>query len=186
MAENSSFLKIKEDFSRISRQENKSFDEVVMLLKELRPFKKIYDKIEKLGTDFNEIIEKLRLELIPASIFSKELSSLESIAKYCVENLGMRLKDVALITNRSNKTIWQAYSASKKKSKEKLVVASSYYFPLSLLGERRYSVLESIVVYLKDNLGLRYCEIARLLHRNDRTVWATYQNAKKKKTSRKA
>ncbi len=53
--------------------------------------------------------------------------------------------------------------------------------PLSVLQNN--SSLEAIVFYLKDILGLRFNEIARLLNRNQKTIWVTYSNAKKKKIS---
>ena len=34
--------------------------------------------------------------------------------------------------------------------------------------------------YLKENLNLKYSEIAKLLNRNDRTIWTTYFNSRKK------
>lgn len=40
--------------------------------------------------------------------------------------------------------------------------------------------LEAIVLYMKDTLNLTYSEIARELNRDQRTIWLTYQNAKKK------
>ena len=50
--------------------------------------------------------------------------------------------------------------------------------PLSIL--KNNSSLEAIVLYLKDSLGLRFNEISVLLNRNQRTIWATYANAKRK------
>jgi len=44
----------------------------------------------------------------------------------------------------------------------------------------KLSSLETIVKYLKENLSLKYSEIAKLLNRNDRTIWTTYSNSKKK------
>src|SRR3989344_9124743 len=42
------------------------------------------------------------------------------------------------------------------------------------------SCLESISEYLKEGLNLRYCKIADLLNRDDRTVWGAYKSAKEK------
>ncbi|MBA3064008.1 hypothetical protein FP803_01065 [Candidatus Woesearchaeota archaeon] len=44
----------------------------------------------------------------------------------------------------------------------------------------KLSALETIVKYLKENLNLKYSEIAKLLNRNDRTIWTTYSNSRKK------
>lgn len=56
--------------------------------------------------------------------------------------------------------------------------------PIQILQNRQFGVLEATVVYLKDEIGLKYSEIARLLNRDDRTIWNVYNNAKKK-TKRK-
>ncbi len=42
------------------------------------------------------------------------------------------------------------------------------------------SSLEAVVKYLKDQKELRLCEIAKLLNRDDRTVWNAYNEASKK------
>lgn len=51
--------------------------------------------------------------------------------------------------------------------------------PLSIFSER-LGMLESIVHYLRDSHGLSFTEIAGHLKRDYKTVWATYQQAKKK------
>lgn len=43
------------------------------------------------------------------------------------------------------------------------------------------AVLESIVLYLKDERGLSYHEIGVLLNRDERNIWTVYSRAKKKK-----
>ena len=52
--------------------------------------------------------------------------------------------------------------------------------PISVLKNRTLGVLESTVLYLKDEHNMRYSEIARKLNRDDRTIWTAYQKAKKK------
>ena len=63
-----------------------------------------------------------------------------------------------------------------KKSKDIGIPASIFNNSLS--------ALETIVKYLKENLNLRYSEIAKLLNRNDRTIWTTYSNSRKKFSKR--
>ena len=41
--------------------------------------------------------------------------------------------------------------------------------------------LGALCLYLKENKGLRIAEIARLLNRDQRTIWATHANSKGKK-----
>ncbi len=52
--------------------------------------------------------------------------------------------------------------------------------PISIFSNEKLSTLEIICKYLKENRGLSYHNIAVLLNRNDRTIWATYQNSLKK------
>jgi DNA-directed RNA polymerase specialized sigma24 family protein len=52
-------------------------------------------------------------------------------------------------------------------------------FPIEILSQN-LSPLEAVVSYLKTNKGLKYCKIAKLLNRDERTVWVTFENAKKK------
>ncbi|MDD9952762.1 MAG: sigma-70 region 4 domain-containing protein [Candidatus Woesearchaeota archaeon] len=52
--------------------------------------------------------------------------------------------------------------------------------PSFIFRDRSLAALEAIVVYLKDSQGLTYAQIARLLNRDDRTIWTTYTRAKKK------
>ena len=51
--------------------------------------------------------------------------------------------------------------------------------PLSIFSGK-LSPLEALVKYLKENLGLRYHQIASELNRDDRSIWGTYRNIRSK------
>lgn len=53
------------------------------------------------------------------------------------------------------------------------------HIPLSVFSSG-LSALEAITKFLKEAKRLRYCEIARLLNRDDRTIWDAYAGAQKK------
>ena len=53
--------------------------------------------------------------------------------------------------------------------------------PTSIFRDRALSVLEAISEYLKEKKGMRYSEIAKLLNRDDRTIWTAYKRAKIKR-----
>lgn len=57
----------------------------------------------------------------------------------------------------------------------------SYDLPVSIFNNKELSALETITKYLKENLELRYTDIAKLLNRDQRTIWVTYNNSKKKR-----
>ncbi|MBT3297655.1 hypothetical protein HN385_01925 [archaeon] len=61
---------------------------------------------------------------------------------------------------------------------------SSLAIPTSIFKNRKLSILEAIVVHLKENKKMTYAQIARLLNRNDRTIWTAYNRTLKKKNKR--
>lgn len=93
-----------------------------------------------------------------------DLNFLEEIYKH-IEQKGIALEE--------------AISFFKKKKNEKDRKIPKY-IPVSILTKNKLSALEAIVKYLKENFSLTYSEIAFILNRNDRTIWATYSNSKKK------
>ena len=63
---------------------------------------------------------------------------------------------------------------------EEKPVSKEILLPLSIFKAEGLSALEAICKYLKEELELTYSKIASLLNRNNRTIWATYNNAIKK------
>lgn len=53
--------------------------------------------------------------------------------------------------------------------------------PASIFRDRSLSVLETMVEYLKEDQQLPFHRIAKLLNRNDRTIWTVYHRVKKKR-----
>lgn len=150
-----------------------------------------YLKEQKLSSE--EIIELVNKLLkipvkeevkVPISIFRNDyLSALETIVKYLRENLLLSFKQIASLSNRNEIALAVSYRNAKKKLAERFVEKeiSPYHIPVSILQDRKLSVLENIVSYLKDTFGLTYHKIALLLNRNDRTIWTVYQRAIKKR-----
>ena len=120
---------------------------------------------------------------VPISVFKNEfLGSLENIVKYLRENLLLSFKQIGALTNRNEIALAVTYRNAKKKLPAKFVVEeiSPYSIPVSILQDRKLSVLENIAAYLKDTFGLTYHSIAVLLNRDDRTIWTVYKREKKK------
>ncbi len=118
---------------------------------------------------------------IPVSILNnRTISVLEAISVYLKDNLNFNYHEIGKLTNRDERTIWTSYSRAKKKLEGNLPSDSEITIPAAAMQDRSVSILESIVRYLKDDLGFSYAEIARLLNRDDRTVWTCYARAKKK------
>ena len=147
--------------------------------------RELYSRL-KLKYDKLEILNLLEEEIfIPLSIFNKKLSSLEVISKYLFENRNLSLKKISLLLGRSNKNIWNAYNKSKRKFPTRLIVRESILIPVSVLRNLNFTLLENIVVYLKENLRFNYHESAVLLQRDDRTIWTVYNRVKKKRKNEK-
>ena len=157
--------------------------------------KRLLDTLEHLkekGLSSEEIVSTvnrlLKVEAkeevkVPISVFKNEkLSSLETIVKYLRENKLLAFKQIGSLTNRNEIALAVTYRNAKRKLEAKFIEEiSPYYLPVSILKDRKLSVLENIVSYLKDTFGLTYAKIAVLLNRDDRTIWTVYQRAKKKK-----
>ena len=141
------------------------------------------EQISKLINELLEIPSKEEIK-VPISVFKNDkLGSLENIVKYLRENLLLSFKQIASLTNRNEIALAVTYRNAKRKLAEKFVIAeiSPYSIPVSILKDRKLSVLENIASYLKDTFNLNYHSIAVLLNRDDRTIWTVYQRAKTKK-----
>jgi DNA-binding NarL/FixJ family response regulator len=117
----------------------------------------------------------------PLSIFSQDkLSSLESIVKYLKESKSMTLGKIAKLLNRDNRTIWSTYSNASRKMPEPLILNESLFMPISTIADRKLSVLEHVVSFVKSK-GLTNHEIGLLLHLDDRTIWSVLHKVRVKK-----
>lgn len=120
--------------------------------------------------------------LIPISAFkNKELSAFETICKYLKEELNLSYHEIAILLSRDDRTIWASYDKAVKKRKQRLSIKKSKTnIPHSIFKDRKLSVLETLVTYLRDTFNLRYSQIATLLNRDERNIWTVYNRAKKK------
>jgi ribosomal protein S18 len=120
--------------------------------------------------------------LLPINIFTNGTSGLESISKYLHDVLGLKYCAIAELLNRDDRTIWGAYNDALMKSDSEFDSQNeSIGVPVSIFKDRSVSILEALSEYLKDELNLKYCRIAGLLNKNQRTVWTVYQRAKRKR-----
>ena len=142
----------------------------------LETSKKLYNLSEK--DVVNLVKNKKSFLSIPVSIFRNKLSPLEAIAFY-LKGLGHSLKEISVLLNRSNKTIWTTYDNALKKN-VKPEISYEVFIPLFIVSNRRLSTLENICAYMKDELSLSLSRISRLLGKNKNTIWTAYHRAKKK------
>lgn len=123
--------------------------------------------------------------MIPLGIFSKKLGALEALTKYLKENLDMKYSEIGRLLVRDERTIWSSYDKAKKKMGVGFVVGKiGLEIPISEFSDNRLTILERIVVYLKDGMQKKYSEISEIIDRDQRNVWGTYSKAKKKLNGR--
>jgi len=136
---------------------------------------------EEYGIKRKEVLSLIRKDIeIPSVIFSKKIGVLESLTKYMKENLNMNYHEIAEELGRDERTIWTAYKKAKEKQKEPFRIKGvKVYLPMSIFENRKLTVLESIIVYLKEK-GMKYNEIGELLERDQRNIWTIYSRAVKK------
>ena len=67
---------------------------------------------------------------------------------------------------------------SNKQSKKRDIFLK---LPARVLQDRHVAVLEAIVEYLKEEKEMKYSEIAKLLNRDDRTIWTVYSRVRQKR-----
>ncbi|RMF55886.1 hypothetical protein D6745_00910 [Candidatus Woesearchaeota archaeon] len=155
------------------------FNKVFQQISEL---KEDVQRLEKLGLSPEDVLalDTSEILLAPLSIFRTKLSPLEALVKYLVENKSLRLSEAATALNRDQRTVWVTYKNARQKLPRRLGKGRDILIPVSILTNRRMSVLENLVLWLKEQLKLRYCEIAILLKLDQRTVWTVYSRADRK------
>lgn len=146
----------------------------------LESFKEKYE-VES-GELLNLLEGKHKTGEVPLTAFSTNLlSSLEIIVKYLKEELSKTYHEIAVLLNRDDRTIWSTYNNSLKKLKGRLHnKPCAVFIPLAIFSSRKHSVLESIIIYLKDNLGYSFSRISEILIKDYQTIYTTYKRGKAK------
>lgn len=112
--------------------------------------------------------------LVPATIFSFSQSPLQSLVTYLKDTYNFSFKEIATKLQRAYATIYAAYKTPLH------AIPPTRHVILLATFATRMSVLETCVVNLKEEQHLKLSEIARLLKKDPRTIWSTYDRAKKK------
>ncbi|MFC1741664.1 hypothetical protein ACFL3V_03965 [Nanoarchaeota archaeon] len=117
----------------------------------------------------------------PISIFRSNLSSLEAIILYLKDTKNMSTKEISTLLKRNVSTIYTTYQNAKNKIKGELDTSDfSITVPIDTFADRNFSILESLISYLKDKQGLNLANIARLLGKSYSTIKTTYRRYQEK------
>jgi DNA-binding CsgD family transcriptional regulator len=132
----------------------------------------------------SDIKKSLTEVFFPLSIVQNN-SSLEAIVLYLKENLNLNYSKIASLLNRNQRTIWATYANAKKKN---IIInldnISNITLPSTIFVSRNFSVLETIVFYLRMNQALSFNQISLILGKNYRTIWTIYKRSLKKLTNK--
>ncbi len=111
---------------------------------------------------------------------------LEGVVKYLREECKLRFKEISELLNRKLSTIVMSYRRGNGKNPGKFGnLECELTIPTEVFRNRSLSVLENVVVYLKNNFSMKNHDIAAAIGRNDRTVWTVINRVRKKEISSK-
>ena len=117
---------------------------------------------------------------VPVSIFSHKLSPLEALTKFLKEGRKMSYHDIGELIQRDERGIWITYRNAKKKQREAFTFPEhDIKLPIKIFT-KRFSILESLVRYLKEQRGMKVANIAHLINKSTSTIWTVYNRAKGK------
>ena len=141
------------------------------------------DELKKIGAGIGaEPPMQSKEPSLPLGIFDNDvLGSLEAIVKYLKEEQKIKFSKIAKLLNRSNKTIWSTYHQAIKKMPAPFnIISTKIFIPVSTFSNRNFSVLESLVGFIKD-FDYSNHEVGVMLHLDDRTIWTVYDRVKKER-----
>lgn len=119
---------------------------------------------------------------LPVSIFvHKKLGSFECAVKFLRDNKKLSITEIAKAFGRKNTAISATYYAANKKDSSNIIaIRTPYEISAKIFKNKKLSVLENLVVGLKKKYSLKNSQIAKLLHRDDRTIWTVIDRAEKR------
>jgi hypothetical protein len=114
---------------------------------------------------------------IPLSAFdTNKLSALEIVTKYLKENRNKKNSEIAQLLDRNDRTVWSTYNNANSKHPQALDIQSGLDFiPVFIFRNRKMSVLENLVIYLKDTLNFSFSKISKILKKDYQTIYTTYR-----------
>ena len=116
---------------------------------------------------------------VPVTLFSSNLSPAEALVIYLKDNLGFKFSEIAKLVNRDERSLWGNYNRAKSKG-ELHIEKTPYLVPLDIFNDRSLSILEHVVLYLKENYNLNLQTISKLLNKKSTTIWSVFSRVKEK------
>lgn len=124
--------------------------------------------------------EKKAPLLIPLQIFSIKLAPSEALVKYLKEEHDLNYHEISELINRNERGVWASYQRAVKKMPSRFEIKEPIMIPVSIFQNKKLSILECLITYLKDVRGIKGVKIAKLLNKHPANIWTIYNRAKKK------
>lgn len=141
---------------------------------DIQELKESLRQLQQIVLSHERALGLIREDTIPASVFCTELGALESIVVYLRELHQLSYVNIGKKLSRSAAVIGVVYRTARKKYQQPLSVTSAVAVPVAIFADRSVSMQRHLVRYLHDQRKMQFCDIARLIHRNPRTVWTAY------------
>ncbi len=117
---------------------------------------------------------------VPVEIFAKKLSPSEAVCKFIKENRKKSFHEIAVLLDRDDRSIWTSYQRANKKQPFCFrITQPSPSIPLSVLANRRFSFLESVILHLSQSM--KPMVIAKLLNRAAPIIYTVLSRVRQKK-----
>ncbi|MFQ5475241.1 MAG: hypothetical protein ACE5DM_05390 [Candidatus Nanoarchaeia archaeon] len=116
--------------------------------------------------------------VVPVSVFATSLSPSESLCKYLKEVHDLTYKEISLIINRDERSVWTSYRRSQEKGAALFTsLATDILIPVRIFADRRLSILEHVVLYLKEKTGVTSYKIAKMLNKTPSVIYTIHKRA---------
>jgi DNA-binding CsgD family transcriptional regulator len=154
-------------------------------------FETIISILKEQGLSSQELLDmyygpKPDKRFVPIAIFAGKLSPSESLCKYMKENLSLSYKEISELLNRDERSIWTSCKRADQKMPKKFSIPTdSLLVPVNIFADRKLSILENLVMYLREQTGQTNYRIALLLNKTPSMVYVIYNRASSKLPKKK-
>jgi len=124
---------------------------------------------------------------VPLSIFSTSLPPAEALCSFLRENKKLSYKEIAVLIGRNEKSVWavcRRTAENRQKGKKGFPALSrkEHLLPISIFQDRSYSILESVLSYLRTTYRLSNPQIAALLKKSPNSIAVLMKRAREKQS----
>ena len=129
------------------------------------------------------LLQEQSSSFIPVDLFAtRNASGLQTLVTYLKKKYGYSFRKIGDILNRNERTVWTAYHQAKRRLKTEFDIPeeATEFIPITRFRDRKFSVLEHIVSFLKEKEYANK-DIALLLNRTQTTVSTVLGRASKKR-----